>query len=155
MNLLRHAKLEWKSEIITHSADPWNYRNRVRMKVHAGPDFALGYHPLASHDLLPVKQCPISSPAINRVIQSLWELGEGGKVPAGISEIEFFADHADAKLVLEIYTAEGPPGMQEFGGALMVLRPEIRGVAFFTQGAGAAAFIANGLEFRGTLCDSA
>jgi len=136
--LLRHAKLEWKGDIITHSAEPWNYRNRVRMRVQTSPEFALGYHRFGSHDLLPVRQCPISSPAINRVVQVLWEMGESGKVPPGISEIEFFADHADTKLVLEIYTAAGPPGMQEFGGALQTRMPEIKGVAFFTQAAGAA-----------------
>ena len=95
--LLRNGKLEWKGEIITHSGEPWNYRNRSRLKVRGGADFALGYHRLGSHDLLPIKQCPISSPAINRVLTHMWELGEAGKVPAGITEIEFFADHADSK----------------------------------------------------------
>jgi len=45
--LLRNAKLEWKNEIKVHSADPWNYRNRTRMKVRGGPDFAMGYHRMA------------------------------------------------------------------------------------------------------------
>jgi 23S rRNA (uracil1939-C5)-methyltransferase len=133
--LLRNGKLEWKGEIITHSGEPWGYRNRSRLKVRSGADFAIGYHRMGSHDLLPVKQCPISSPAINRVLTHLWEMGEGGKVPAGISEIEFFADHADAKMVLEIYLGPDAPEMREFAAALQAKAPEIKGIAFFIENA--------------------
>jgi len=134
--LLRNGKLEWKGEIITHSGEPWGYRNSSRLKVRSGADFAIGYHRMNSHDLLPVKQCPISSPAINRILAHLWEMGEGGKVPAGISEIEFFADHADTKMVLEIYLAPDAPEMREFAAALQAKAPEIKGIAFFAENAG-------------------
>lgn len=131
--LLRNGKLEWKNDIITHSGEPWGYRNRSRFKVRSGADFAIGYHRAGSHDLLPVKQCPISSTAINRMLTHLWELGETGKVPAGINEIEVFADHADAKLVLEIYLAVGAPEMHDFAAALQAKAPEIKGIAFFPE----------------------
>ena len=134
--LLRNGKLEWKSEIITHSGEPWNYRNRSRMKVRGGAEFAIGYHRMGSHDLLPVKECPISSQLINRVLQQIWELGEAGKVPAGINEIEFFADHADAKMVLEVYLASSAPDMHDFAAALQSKAPEVKGLAFFAETAG-------------------
>ena len=131
--LLRNGKLEWKGEIITHSGEPWNYRNRSRMKVRGGAEFAIGYHRMGSHDLLPVKECPISSKLINRVLQQIWELGEAGKVPAGINEIEFFADHADAKMALEVYLAAGAPDMHDFAAALQGKAPEVKGLAFFAE----------------------
>ncbi|MBZ5505613.1 MAG: 23S rRNA (uracil(1939)-C(5))-methyltransferase RlmD [Acidobacteriia bacterium] len=134
--LLRNGKLEWKGEIITHSGEPWGYRNRSRLKVRSGEAFAIGYHRMGSHDLLAVKQCPISSPAINRILTHLWEMGEAGKVPAGISEIEFFADHADTKMVLEIYLAPDAPEMREFAADLQAKAPEIKGIAFFVENAG-------------------
>jgi 23S rRNA (uracil1939-C5)-methyltransferase len=130
--LLRNAKFEWTKDIITHSAEAWNYRNRTRVKVQGGRNFALGYHRVASHDLLPVKSCPISSPAVNRVIEKLWELGLSGGVPEGVSEIEFFADHADARLVLEIYQAANATGIREFAGELQNRISEIQGVGIFT-----------------------
>jgi 23S rRNA (uracil1939-C5)-methyltransferase len=129
--LLRNAKLEWKNEIKVHSADPWNYRNRTRMKVRGGQDFAMGYHRLASHDLLPVKSCPISSPAVNRVVDKMWEMGLTGKVPAGIKEIEFFADHADARVVLEIYQVAGAAGAREFAEELHKRCADVRGSGIF------------------------
>jgi 23S rRNA (uracil1939-C5)-methyltransferase len=135
--LLRNGKLEWKGEIITHSGEPWNYRNRSRLKVRGGAEFAIGYHRMGSHELLPVRECPISSKLINRVLQQVWELGESGKVPAGIHEIEFFADHTDAKMVLEVYLAPGAPDMHDFATALQAKSPEVKGLAFFTESSGA------------------
>lgn len=129
--LLRNAKFEWTKEIVTHSAEAWNYRNRTRVKIRGGRDFALGYHRVASHELLPVKKCPISSPAVNRVIEQLWELGLKGGVPEGVNEIEFFADHADSRLVLEIYQSSNAPGIREFAGELQNRISEIQGVAIF------------------------
>ncbi len=134
--LLRNGKLEWKGEIVTHSGEPWNYRNRSRLKVRGGAEFALGYHRLGSHDLLPVKECPISSKLINRVIQLVWELGEAGKVPAAITEMEFFADHADAKMLVEVYFTPGSAEMHDFAAALQSKAPEIKGIAFFAQNNG-------------------
>jgi len=131
--LLRNAKFDWKGEIKTHSAEPWNYRNRTRMKVQGGADFALGYHRVASHDLLPVKSCPISSPAVNRVVERLWEMGRNGGVPSGVKEIEFFADHSDERMVLEIYHLAGAEGIREFAGELQKRVAEIRGIAIYAQ----------------------
>lgn len=129
--LLRNAKLEWKGEIKIHAAEPWNYRNRTRMKVQGGAEFALGYHRLASHDLLPVRACPISSPLVNRAIERVWEIGEKGGVPGGIKEIEFFADHADAKMILEIHHVAGAQGIREFAAELQKRMPEIKGSGLF------------------------
>src|SRR5512142_1607778 len=79
--LRRTAKIDWTGEIRTHSAEPWGYRNRTRMKISvgrptpAGPsEFSIGYYRLGTHELLPVEQCPISSPLINRGLQAVWEL---------------------------------------------------------------------------------
>ncbi|HEV2963374.1 MAG TPA: 23S rRNA (uracil(1939)-C(5))-methyltransferase RlmD [Candidatus Angelobacter sp.] len=131
--LQRIGKFTWTNEIVVHSAQPWNYRNRTRMKVRAGENFALGYHRNSSHNLLAVKQCPISSPAINRVVQHLWQLGEAGRVPQGIIEIEFFADHADSALLLEIYMLPGDSEVSEFVRDLQIRVPGIKGISFFTQ----------------------
>jgi 23S rRNA (uracil1939-C5)-methyltransferase len=131
--LQRIGKFAWTGEILVHSAEPWNYRNRTRMKVRTGEQFALGYHRMSSHNLLEVKQCPISSPAINRVMQHLWQLGEAGRVPQGITEIEVFADHADAALLLEVYMLPGDTDLSEFVRDMQIRVPGIKGISFFTQ----------------------
>jgi 23S rRNA (uracil1939-C5)-methyltransferase len=136
----RTAKFDWTGEIATHSAEPWNYRNRTRMKVRTGNDFALGYYRFNSHELLPVETCPISSPAINRAIAHLWQLGRERRIPDAINEMEFFADHNDSALLLEVYGAEESSNLQEFVRDLQIRMPEIKALTFFSS-AGAASGI--------------
>ena len=90
-----------------HSGEPWNYRNRTRLRVQHAPTFAIGYHRSNSHELLPVEQCPISSPLINRAIAAVALLGSQGKVPASLHGLQFFADHVDGKLLVEAYVRPG------------------------------------------------
>jgi 23S rRNA (uracil1939-C5)-methyltransferase len=96
--LQRVGKIELQSEISVHASPPWNYRNRTRLQVQTAPKFALGYFRFSSHEFLPVRECPISSPLINRVMARLLELG-GLDCPAGVEEIELFADAADERLL--------------------------------------------------------
>ena len=98
----RTAKIELPVEIQVHPSPPWNYRNRSRMQMQSHPSFALGYFKAGSHELLPVEQCPISSPLINHGISVLWQSGRSGKVPAGVREVEFFANAEDSQMLIEI-----------------------------------------------------
>ena len=100
--LKRTAKRELSVEIQVHASSPWSYRNRSRLRVETVPEFKAGYFKLSSHELLAIEQCPISSPLINRGIAALWHSGRAGKLPAGIDEIEFFANADDTQLLVEV-----------------------------------------------------
>lgn len=130
--LRRTAKIELECELQIHSAAPWNYRNRTRFKVRHAPEFAIGYYKLASHDLLPIEQCPISSKLINKTLSSIWQAGREGKL-AGIEEVEIFANSEDTELLLELYVgAEIKRGeARRLAEASQTLRPEIRCVSVF------------------------
>ncbi len=130
-NLQRMAKIELPVELQIHAGEPWNYRNRARLKVQTVPQFAIGYFKFNSHDLLPVEKCPISSPLINRAIAAMWEIGRTGGA-TGIQEIEFFADAEDAQLLVELY---GDGVASGFGQELKSLLPEIIGVVAFPSSA--------------------
>jgi 23S rRNA (uracil1939-C5)-methyltransferase len=136
---LRTAKLDWQAEIVTHSAEPWGYRNRTQFKVRHTPEFAIGFHRMASHDLLPVEQCPISSPAINRALALLWEMGRTGLVPQSVSEIEIFANHDDSGVLLEVYGGERGEHLLRLAMDLRIAMPEIRGASFYAASAGRGA----------------
>jgi 23S rRNA (uracil1939-C5)-methyltransferase len=107
--LRRTAKLELQNEIQLHSAGPWNYRNRTRVRSEHEPVFALGYFLGNSHKLLPVENCPISSPLINRCINAVWELGRAGEVPKSLHGMQFFANQDDSKLLVEAYVRPPTP----------------------------------------------
>jgi len=132
-NLRRIARFEVQGEVQVHPSPPWNYRNRSRLQLRTHPVFTLGYFRLASHDVLPVEQCPISSPLINRAITVLWQLGRAGEMPEVLREIEFFANADDSKLLVELFSAADAhrAPMRECAEKLKSSMPEIAGVTVF------------------------
>jgi 23S rRNA (uracil1939-C5)-methyltransferase len=127
-------KIELKSEIRLHASPPWNYRNRTRLQVRTAPEFALGYLRFGSHEFLPVRECPISSPLLNRVMARLLEL-RGLNCPAAVEEIELFADAADERLLAWAFCGREADkrNLLRWAEALERELPEISGVTFFSS----------------------
>jgi 23S rRNA (uracil1939-C5)-methyltransferase len=136
-NLRRLAKMESAPEIKVHASPPWNYRNRTRLQVRADPGFALGYFKASAHELLPVEQCPISSPLLNRAIEALWKLGRGRQVSQAVREIELFANEDDSQLQVELYVdprqEAGKLDPQAFAQLLRGPLPEVSSIYVYTQ----------------------
>jgi 23S rRNA (uracil1939-C5)-methyltransferase len=138
-NLRRIAKLELQCEIEVHPSPPWHYRNRSRMQVRTRPAFSAGYFKFASHELLPVEECPISSPLINRGIAALWRSGRAGQAVEGVREVEFFAnseaDGNETRLLLEfLCTPEARrAAVRAWAEELCAAMPEIAGVVAFRE----------------------
>jgi len=133
--LKRTTKVEPTCELPVHPSPEWGYRNRTRLKVQSEPEFALGYYRFRSHEFLPVEQCPISSPLINRAIAALWASGRSGVIPDCVCEIELFADHADAALLIEAYCDPGTSqaGAQQLAEKLTHLMQEAKGTVAFER----------------------
>ena len=129
----RTAKLDSVPEIEVHPSPPWNYRNRSRLQVQTAPTFSAGYFKMASHALLAVEQCPISSPLINRGIATLWQFGRAGKVPVGVVEVEFFADAEDSSMLVEVNCSPDSrrATVRSWAEDLQASMPEIAGVVAF------------------------
>ncbi|MGA9507793.1 MAG: class I SAM-dependent RNA methyltransferase [Candidatus Sulfotelmatobacter sp.] len=138
-NLRRIAKLELQCEIDVQPSPPWNYRNRSRLQVRTRPAFAAGYFKFASHELLPVEECPISSPLINRAIATLWKSGLAGRAVEGVREVEFFTNsHSEGnetKLLLEFLCAPEArrAAVRAWAEELCAAMPEIAGVVAFRE----------------------
>ena len=144
-SLRRTAKLDLPFDIEVHPSPPWNYRNRSRLqvqteqvqteKVQVGTAFVAGYFKMASHELLAVEQCPISSPLINRGIAALWQSGRAGKVPQGVREVEFFANADDTQLLIDVGCAgvARRAAVRAWGEEWQASMPEIAGVVAFRE----------------------
>ena len=145
--LQRIAKIELKSEIRLHASPPWSYRNRTRLQVRTAPEFppqtgksgrsgdhALGYFRFGSHEFLPVRECPISSPLINRVMARLLELG-GLNCPAAVEEIELFAEATDQRLLAWAFCGREADqrDLLRWAEALERELPAIGGMTFFSS----------------------
>lgn len=134
-NLKRIAKLDLQSEIQTHPSPPWNYRNRSRLQVRTRPDFAAGYFRAGSHELLPVEECPISSPLINRGIAALWQSGRSGRAAEDVHGVSFFANAEDSQLLLELSCtpAAQMQAVRTWAEELRASMPEITGIGIVRE----------------------
>jgi len=159
--LQRTAKIEWKQEVQLLPSQPWNYRNRTRMKMQHAP-FALVYYRFNSRELFPAETCPISSPLINKAIAAIWKLGRAETLDNSIAEIEFFANANDDELLLEIYlSSKGNDSVLEkvaaaFFKSLKTGLPELTVVAAFFQGPAAQSFGyegADALQYRTNIAE--
>ncbi len=131
--LRRTAKLELEQEIQVHASEPWNYRNRTRVRLQHDPAFALGYFETNSHKLLAIESCPISSPLINQAITAVWALGRALKVPATVHGMQFFANHEDTQLLVEAYVRDqdAAEACKSFAAALKARLSSIVGMVVF------------------------
>jgi 23S rRNA (uracil1939-C5)-methyltransferase len=136
-NLRRLAKMESAPNVKIHASPPWNYRNRTRLQVSVDSRFAVGYFKASSHELLPVEQCPISSPLLNRAIEALWKLGHGRQLPQSVREVELFANEDDSQLQVEFYVdprqEKGNLEPQAFAELLRGTLPEVSSIYMFAQ----------------------
>ncbi|MGA9558521.1 MAG: class I SAM-dependent RNA methyltransferase [Terriglobales bacterium] len=132
--LQRIAKIELKEEIRLHPSPPWNYRNRTRLQVRTTPAFAVGYYRFGSREFLPVRECPISSPPINRVIAQLTELG-GLQCPPAVEELELFADARDEEMLAWAFCRGDAPkdDLLRWAESLRRESPHLTGVSFFSS----------------------
>ncbi|MGA3126603.1 MAG: 23S rRNA (uracil(1939)-C(5))-methyltransferase RlmD [Candidatus Korobacteraceae bacterium] len=133
--ILRGAKLALPY-IEVHSGPAYGFRNRTRMKIAVEPEFAMGYYGHGSHELVPVRQCAISSPLINQAIAALWELAPEAASYPSLREVQFFANHNDSELLVELFIhhATTPVLLAKFAKLLRERMPQIAGVAVFASG---------------------
>jgi 23S rRNA (uracil1939-C5)-methyltransferase len=92
----------------------------------------LGYHRFGSHEFLAVRECPISSQLINRTMARLIEL-RGSGCPAGIEELELFADASDEGLLAWAFCGRDADrgALQRWAETVRREVPAIAGMTFF------------------------
>ena len=132
--LQRVGKIELKDEIRLHPSPPWNYRNRTRLQVRTAPEFAVGYYRFGSREFLAVRECPISSPLINRVIARLTELG-GLECPPAVEELELLVDADDEQMLAWAFCRSDADkkDLLRWAESFSQELPYLSGVSFFTS----------------------
>src|SRR5882724_736340 len=89
---LTRAGLRNLPEIATHTAEPWQYRNRIRLLIQKNDTgWKIGYRRRNSHTFLPVHECPITAPRIWQLAQAVVAL-PSEVPPQTASELEIFTN---------------------------------------------------------------
>jgi 23S rRNA (uracil1939-C5)-methyltransferase len=129
---LQRAGLHEIPDIEVISADPWNYRNRIRLLVK--PNSALAYRGWKSHEAIAVDNCLIAAPILMRALRVLAvaDLAEWAQ------EIELFCNAEESALLVSILAKRKvrEEQIQAVWSALQSQLPELHGISVFANGAG-------------------
>lgn len=71
-NFKRLAHAELPADFVIHTGNSWGYRNRARVVFCGGRDASKGsfaFREQESNDLIPFKNCPVLTPALNDFLQ--------------------------------------------------------------------------------------
>lgn len=138
---LERVHLRDLPEIGAITAEPFGYRNRVRLHVQKNP-FSLSYKFRNSHDNLPVDSCPIAAPTLQRAIQTVNRHDASAQLATFVTEVELFTDPAESSLLVSLWTDRPAPAAQQLLGKtslwLRQILPEVHGAGLFAVEKGRA-----------------
>jgi len=154
--LSRLGGVSWDGEIVEHAAAPYGYRNRAQWAVRPGLPRALGYFLPESSVILPIDECPVLSPLLAQTFLKLQDMTRSGALPAGVQEIEAFADSADEKIALNVAFDKFPKSGEELSATFRSAIPQIESLLLLDQkknkfelsGPGYLTQKASGYEYR-------
>ena len=131
--LVRLGGVSWEGGIEEHSAEPYGYRNRAQWAVRSGMPRALGYFLPDSSTIIPIDECPVLSPRLSETFAQLQNMARSGTLPAGIREIEAFADSADEKIALNVAFEKFPKPAAELASIFREALPRIESLLLLDQ----------------------
>jgi 23S rRNA (uracil1939-C5)-methyltransferase len=117
--LLNGAGVDAALEPLMHSAEPWGYRNRIRLRVARtlglGDDtdtegsLRLGYNRHATTEFLPITTCLIAAPVLWSTAKSLLAAAAEDRDVAywlnATAEVELFCDHTMKRIQVTFFCA--------------------------------------------------
>jgi len=129
---LLRAGVDAPSAMDVLSAEPWAYRNRIRLAVDA--QGRLGYRSRGSHALIALDQCPIAAPELidaARAAQSLLTSSARALRPA---EIALFANHDASAMLMSVIVRTASRGpFESFAEALQERIPALQGAELVVE----------------------
>jgi 23S rRNA (uracil1939-C5)-methyltransferase len=155
---LERAGVAVPSGIDLLSAEPWGYRNRIRLAVdaHGNP----GYRSRRSHALTPLQECPIAAPLLVRAALAFAEVARAIAPALKPSELALFCNGAQESLLLTVQAASARKHRFEALSAALAARiPELIGAELAVedrqggQPRTVARWGADSLTYRAAGCD--
>ena len=141
-SLLTRAGVPNLSAPLTHAAEPWEYRNRVRMRVE---DSSVGYNRRGSNAFLPVEECPILSPLLWQAARTAQHMVHAGEArwPAGTEGFELFSNGDEAAIQMSVLLSstvqtidrDAPAALRTFAEALRARLPALTGAGLLARAA--------------------
>jgi len=120
-------------EIGVLAAEPWAYRNRIRLAFNAAGN--PGYRGRSSHAVIPVTECPIAAPLLLRAAQAAADITRQFAPAPRPAEIALFGDADETSLLASVFAASARKiRFDEFAAALQQRIPALIGAEFVAEG---------------------
>lgn len=111
---------------------PRAYRNKMALVVSGRGETAFGFYAARTHDVVPIRACPIVMPQLDRAIAGLWEAARDPETAGafdGARHAIARAARATGEGVLSITTERESPALAAAGAALAAKLPGTVGVS--------------------------
>ena len=128
---LERAHLGELPEIAAVQAEPWGYRNRVRLHIDRVTS-ALCYKKRGSHANLAVEACPIAAPVIEAALEAMQTLSKERQLGERFEEIEFFTNGEQDTMLLSLWTGARAAKLEDLWPLLKERIPQLGGAAVFS-----------------------
>ena len=120
-------------EIAVLAAEPWAYRNRIRLAFDAAGN--PGYRGRRSHAVIPVSECPIAAPLLVHAAQAAAQVVRLFAPAFLPTEIALFCNADETALLASIFTAGASKiRFDEFARALCTKIPALQGAELIVEG---------------------
>ena len=121
------------AEIDVIAAEPWGYRNRIRLAFDAAGN--PGYRGRGSHAVIPVSECPIAAPLLLRTAQAFAEVARQIAPALHPTEIALFCNAEESSLLATVSTANAKKiRFEELAIGLQQKIPELKGAELVLEG---------------------
>jgi len=127
------AGVQPPDDIAVLAADPWHYRNRIRLAFDAAGN--LGYRGRRSHAVVPISQCPIAAPLLIKAAAAVAEIARPFIPAFRPTELTLFCDAPETALLASFFTASLPKvRFDSLAEALRERIPLLTGAEFVVEG---------------------
>ena len=114
------------------AGDPWAYRNRIRLAFDAAG--RVGYRGRRSHEIVPIRECPIASPLLVTAALSASELLRERRRAFQPAELSLFTDAEQTALLASVYVrTKAADGFDAFAATWSQNVPELFGIECVQQ----------------------
>jgi 23S rRNA (uracil1939-C5)-methyltransferase len=114
------------------SAQPWAWRNRIRLAFDAQGN--PGYRARRTNTIVPIAECPIAAPLLVHAAQAIAEISRQTPPQLRPTEISLFCDADETALLAGLYTlAPTKLQLEDFSRALAEKIPALKGVEYTSE----------------------
>jgi 23S rRNA (uracil1939-C5)-methyltransferase len=129
---LERSSVPTPTEIAVLSAEPWRYRNRIRLAIDAHGN--LGYRGRRSHAVVPITECPIAAPLLQRTAMALQEELRQARPKLPATEVTLFCNAEESAVLASLLTQRlSKLNVNDLAQTLNDRVPEMQGIEIVAQ----------------------